>query len=200
MAEASSSGLASRWAGVGVWLGGLCMGLSVLSSCASVQTQGDPDFRIVGGDTYAWDFPLRDFPDPSGTPGLPWEEFSSAIESELAALGVERVPRDEARWRLRLDLEIEIKYENHDPLYSLYVAEKYEEAIVSLEWLDPSTGEMAWHSESRHTLRDLERTMGGPVVHRWTPTGDPREWRIEDVVTRILESVPFGGGVAERRD
>lgn len=168
-----------------------CLVAAMAASCASVKIEGDADFRVEGGDTYYWDFPLVSDPSGLGQPGLPWDDFSNAIESELSLLGVERAPRAEARWRLRLDLDVEVKYQNHDPYYSLYIAEKYEDGSVSLEWIDPSTGLTAWRSVSRHKLRDLERTMGGPVVHHWTPTGDPRDWHIDDVVTRILESVPI---------
>jgi len=165
---------------------GLTLGAA---GCAGVRTEGDPSFRLEAGDSHAWIDDAPSVGEP-GDEGDPRSDVVRAVDAELSRRGLQRTGASEANWLVSVDLAIEEKTRWNDPYFAAYAGQRYEEGTVAIEIRDAATREIAWRGEHTHILRYTARaavTYGGT---RWGDTNEKRDWRIAEVVERILDELP----------
>ncbi|MCA8949411.1 MAG: DUF4136 domain-containing protein [Planctomycetes bacterium] len=170
---------------------GLCAGLLVLAGsvtgtgCTGVTTERDPSFDFATVDTFAW----RQSPSfvadvRTADDDLVLAELERTVNRRLAGLGKKLVTANpgivvDAR------LQVTVEVQRNDPEWALYVAEKYEQAVLVLEFYDPSSRKSLWRAECRDRLRYTAHGIGTTRV-KFTPVDEPRMWHIADMVDRLV--------------
>lgn len=159
--------------------------LLVGSACSSVQVEGDPDFALVPGSTFAWSID-RDRPIESG---VPYDEYLRAVIAEFGELEVQRATTATADYLVDLWVRVQVDVRENDPYFQLVVAEEFEEAIVRLEIHEGRSDELLWAGEVRHRLRFTRRSFGG-LPPRWEPVAEDREWFVQREIERLFGAIP----------
>lgn len=157
---------------------------ALLVNCSTIRTTRSPGFEFSKVDSYAWRRPprfLREIPRDSD---LLLTKMEQSIDRELQKLGIRPADPGQAAVLVDASLQMVLELQRNDPFYDLYVAEKYETASLRITLYDPAMRQL-WTGRCRHTLRLVSRSTGGtkPEFH---PTGEQRDWRIKQMVERIL--------------
>src|SRR5262245_9755981 len=99
-----------------------------LSGCTHVRTTQDPSVDLRSFVTYAWSPEPRLLDAEGSESGAPvGERIERAVDAELASRGVRKAPRADAQLLVAATTRTQVKVQNNDPYYALYVAEQYEE-------------------------------------------------------------------------
>ncbi len=156
-------------------------------SCSSVRVTSSPGFDFSAFDSFAW----KQRPKIETAKSTPEDRavlgrVERAIEQKLSRLGVRETTPGQASVHVDATLGVELKIQNNDPYFALYVAEKYEEGMLRIRLLDPKSGDAIWSGEREHRLRYVSRTFGG-IKPEWHPTGEGRQWRVDQMVEQILQ-------------
>ncbi len=160
-----------------------------LGGCEIVRTDGEGDFKLPPAPTYTLGIVPQegDFVDDSG--GIPYEEIRAALVSELTRAGATLLEDgDQARFLVNLDLDIEIKQKDNDPLFAFYVSERYEEATLRLEVVDRSSDD-TWNGSIRHRLRYVSKAMSS-LAPTFQDVDEERDWPVDGLLRRIVERIP----------
>lgn len=161
-----------------------------LSGCSSVRTEVHPGFALSGTDTYAWRSPPASGSVSSAADGdLLLEQLRQAVDDAFAKYGVRQVDRGEALFLVEARLDVRLKSEAKDPYYSLYVAKRYEEAVLTIELYERETQDRLWLGEGRQRLRYVSRAMSSWTM-RFVPTTETRNWRMAEMVARVMDRIP----------
>ena len=118
------------------------------------------------------------------------ERVTAALRTQLDARGYEEVGEDESDFIVEHGLSIEIKGRALDPYFTApYTAEQYENGHMTIRMLDGLSEVVVWEAESLMELRTVAR-LYGLYPERVTETNEERDWHIEKVVPRMLDSFP----------
>ncbi len=162
------------------------LGSALLCSCSgmNVRTEGDPNFRVRPGDSYAW----WEFDSDEDLRG-PREAFARAIEGELAKRGLKKVDEDDAIWLLSARMEVEEKTRWGDPYFASFSGYRYEEGTLTVGIRDSETLDLAWSGQVRRELRVSARTRTTYAGEYWGDTGEERDWQVTRAVDRIFDEL-----------
>ena len=147
----------------------------LLCGCTGVRVQSDyaagTDFRSF--ETYAWlPHEDRDASDP-----LLEERVQRAVDGELTAKGMRRVPPNEASLLVTYRVAVEEKVQVNDPYYATFQFETYEQGTLFVDLVDPKANLLVWRGVGETRLK-----------HQKTP--EERTERVREVVEAILEQYP----------
>lgn len=170
---------------------------ALLAACSTVRVEGESDFAMVAGDSYAWVVEPDDLARADGE-DLPWREVRDAASDELDARELVETSRSDADWLLELRLDVGTEVRTNHGYFNMYVAEQVEEGSVTLFVLDGRSGRELWSAESRRELRTSSRTTGGLGKIRWHDSGEARDWDIDGVVGEIVDRLPVNAADPSR--
>lgn len=172
------------------------------TSCQSVITESDAapvdPADYVAFDTFAWD----DRP-PAALTGRGIKdaamslETRQAVEAALGRLGIYPSERRDASLLLSEGLSTRIRQRSKDPFFTFYVAEKWEEGYLTLEFRDARGGDVIWRGLGRSELRVVARGNGVNRL-RFTATDNERVWPVEEMIESILDQSGLRGAEAAR--
>jgi hypothetical protein len=170
--------------------------LAVLAACSGIAVEHEQleDWELATRDSYAWS-PL------SPEPGSPLRDealatqLRQAVDAELAAKGLRLAAPDEAALLLTPSLDVEEALRENDPYYAMYAAERIERGALWLEFHDARDGELVWWGRGELRLRRVAVGVGTNAL-RFVPVEHERDWRIGEVVARILDPLEFGAAPA----
>ncbi|MCR9244731.1 MAG: DUF4136 domain-containing protein [bacterium] len=162
----------------------------LLAGCQSAWTEQASDFDFATMRSYAWRVEPTLLADERGPDDdLALKRLQQTIDSELRRLGVRPVAADQADMLVDARLTVTEELQRNDPNFALYVAEKYEEGGVSIEFLEPGTNRSLWFSQSRARLRYTARAVGS-FAPTFSKTDEERVWQVEPMVRKLLR--PLG--------
>ena len=167
--------------------------LALASSCAGTPDNVlDPDFDFGGVVSYAWKEAPRFAAAATATDGEEDElrDFERRVERVLERRGIGLVPKERAQIVLSGSVGVETRERPLDPNYSVYSAEQYEVATITLEVYDRRRRELVWADDESSPLRTVGRRFGRRLVEDWAPSGEERRWRIYDMVDALLARLP----------
>lgn len=164
----------------------LATALALTSCQAGFVVQAD-DFDPTALQTYAW----RQPPSLAAEQSTPADEavlkrLELAVNSELSRMGLDRADAATADVLVDARLSVVERLQKNDPVFSLWVAEKWEEGFVAVEFLEQATMRSLWFGEISHRLRYTAHAIGTHAP-TFSPTDEERLWQIESIVGRILE-------------
>lgn len=154
----------------------------LLASCSTIDVQSEPQEAPGPGsiESYAWAGAAT----PSDEPDLD-RRIREAIERELADLGIRPASSPEASMEVSYEARVDATVRTNDPDFDLYVVEEYETATLVIDLIDGATGESFWRGSGSRELR-VSKVPVGPLATELTPTGAPRNWRIDELVAAIF--------------
>ena len=160
---------------------------TLLASCANMDTQRDPNFDAASVRAFAWKSPPQ-VSDPTGESNeRVIDDVRRTVTREFEARGIERVTAGKADVLVEVMLSVQVRLQENDPNFSLFIAEKWEEGTMTVRLLDPATDRTLWHGSCGHRLRYSARSLGG-TVPTFEPTGQRRDWRTEELVERLVDA------------
>ena len=112
-------------------------------------------------------------------------EIQAAINLELVRRGLRQAAAGEADVLVAYTTWIESRVRANDPYFSTRAAEQVEIGTLTIDLLDPESGEIVWQGSTSRQLR-VAAVLRGPFDHELTPTEAPRDWRAQELVARIL--------------
>jgi hypothetical protein len=148
------------------------------------------DFDFGGVTTYAWKEPASF--GRGATDGEQGElaDFERRVQRMLERRGIELVAKDRAQILLSGQILIDERTHELDPNYSVYSAERFEVAILSLEVYDRKNRKLVWTDDEESRLRTTGRRFGRRLVEEFSATDEVRRWRIYDMVDALLARLP----------
>lgn len=151
------------------------------TACSSVKVREQSGFALESGQTFAWaaDADLED------VTGVPIGAYLEAVTRELAERGVQRARGAAPALVVDVDVQVETRVRQNDPVVELFVAEEYEQATLTISILSPDDGRVRWSGDVRHRLRYTRRSTGG-FPAEWYPLNSEREWYVDREVARVL--------------
>jgi Domain of unknown function (DUF4136) len=179
------------------------MALASLTACKSVvaEPEGAPvdASTYVEFDTFAWDD--RPAAREDGKPVLD-EAVSAAVkkqvEAELLELGIYPAERKDASLLVSQALSVRTRQRSKDPYFTFYVAERWEEGLLTLEFRDARERSLVWRGRGRSELRVTARGNGVTSI-RYTDTDEERKWPVAEMIDSILDQSGLRGAVAARK-
>jgi hypothetical protein len=98
------------------------------TACSSVKVREQSGFAIESGQTFAWaaDSGLED------VTGLPIGGYLEAVTRELAERGVHRARGAAPDLVVDVDVQVETRVRQNDPVVELFVSEEYEQATMGV--------------------------------------------------------------------
>ncbi|MGC6489475.1 MAG: hypothetical protein ACON4Z_17650 [Planctomycetota bacterium] len=164
------------------------LALALLASCAGApRGVVDPGFDFGDVVSYAWKEAPRF---AAGADDGELRAFERRVERVLERRGIGLVEKRRAQVLLSGAIAIEERERQLDPNYSVHSAEKYELAVMTLEVYDRRRRALVWADDEPLPLRTVGRRFGRRLVEDWTPTGDDRRWRVDDMVDALLARLP----------
>lgn len=161
------------------------LAVSLHGCCSTIRTSGRPDFDLKTIKRYAWlNPPSFSGEAVEGSEERLLTETRSAIDSHLQRLGARPSTHEEAEVLLTATLEIAVRLRLNDFDYDLYAAENDEMGALTITFFERDQRQ-AWTGRCRHTLRTASRSER-PSPFEFVPTGQTRDWRIAQMVNRIL--------------
>ncbi|MCA8952574.1 MAG: hypothetical protein KDE27_23885 [Planctomycetes bacterium] len=158
---------------------------SLLGSCSTIRTSGRPDFDLKTIKRYAWlNPPSFSGEAVEGSEVRLLTETRSAIDNHLQRLGVRPSTHEEAEVLVTATLDLAVRLHLNDFDYDLFAAENEEVGTLTITFFDRGPRQ-AWTGRCRHTLRTASRSEQ-PSPMEFVPTGQTRDWRIAQMVERIL--------------
>jgi len=157
------------------------------AACASPP---EYDYHFGEVDSYAWKEPPGF---ASGTDvGQSGElaDFERRVERRLERRGIDLVPKDRAQIVLSGQIRIDTRTHELDPNYSVYSAERFEVAILQLQVYDRAERRLVWSGEEEQRLRTTGHRFGRRLVEEFSDTDEPRQWRIYDMVDKLIDRLP----------
>ena len=170
----------------------LAAAAALFAACAGAPANVlDPAFDFGAVLSYAWKEPPRfaaGAADEDGDGAL--RDLERRVARVLARRGIEQVQKERAQVVLSGALAIDTRERPLDPNYSVYSAEQYEVATLTLQVYDRRRRALVWTDAESLPLRTVGRRFGRRLVEDWTPTGDERRWRVDAMVDALLERLP----------
>lgn len=169
----------------------LLSALLLVASAGCAGTHGvasDYDFADVA--TYAWRQPPKFAKGTKDGEEEELRDFERRVQRVMERRGIELVPKDRAQILLAGEVRVDQRTQTMDPNYSVYSAEQYEMAILTLEAFDRTKRQLVWTDSEELRLRTTGRRFGRRLVEEFTETGDERRWRIYDMVDALLARWP----------
>jgi hypothetical protein len=154
------------------------------TGCASTGSSGKAP-PLAAFSSYAW-YEAGASSAPAGVADDATDaEIQAAIQLELARRGLQRVAASEADVLVAYTTWIESSVRANDPYFATRAAEQVEIGTLTIDLLDPQSGEILWQGSTSRQLR-VAAVLRGPFDHELTPTEAPRDWRAQELVARIL--------------
>ena len=173
--------------------------LAPMTGCrtTSVDGGGEPSRDLAGYETYAWVSPegrtLR------ALEGGLRQEVMHVADEQLSAMGLIGVTPRDADLLLSTRLTASAKLQATDPYYSFHAAEKVEDGTLELSFVDAATSELLWKGSSRRRLRRVAKGVGLYKLE-FVETGEERDWRLREMVERILSDEGLRKALARGRE
>ena len=164
--------------------------LLLLPACRTVTTSGSWSGGLGEGQTFSWSPGSTGGDALSASRGLPVADFRRAVAAEFTKRGLREVDPTRADVFVDVELDIELQTRFNDPYDALYVAERYEEGIFTLELRSRTSIDEAWSGETRERLRFTARSLGGLTTLEWHPVEQERTWDHADAAKRLVSSIP----------
>ncbi len=117
-------------------------------------------------------------------------EVRVAIKEQLLGRGLRQVTRKEAEFLIDHELSVRTEVRTRDPFFGLDPVEQYEIGTLTIQVLEPSTNAPIWTGKASGDLR-LSGVPVSPFQMRFAPTENPRNWKIEKRVEKILAEFPL---------
>lgn len=158
--------------------------LTLLAACTTIDVSAevrDP-YQVASVRTFGWAGSAR----PYGH----HPQIRAAIERELEARDLVRVPHPEADVVVSYRTDVEIRQRTLDPEFAHHAAEKYELGSLIIELRDGVSGELVWRGTGQGELR-LVAVPAGALAGRWREVDEEPDWRIDEKVAAILERLPL---------
>lgn len=173
-----------------------------LGACSSVRTESDldpvnPD-DYVAFDTFAWattpptEVTGKRVSDPQMSLGV-----RKAVEEALGRVGIFKSERRDASLIVSEGLSSRIRQRSKDPFFTFYVAERWEEGFLTLEFRDARGDDLVWRGIGSSELRVVARGNGVNRV-RFTRTDNERAWPLDAMIDSILDQSGLRGAEAAR--
>lgn len=140
--------------------------------------------------TYAWKEPPTFARGTTDGENGELADFERRVQRVLERRGIELVAKDRAQILLSGQILIDNRTHELDPNYSVYSAEQFEVAILSLEVFDKKNRSLVWTDDEERRLRTTGRRFGRRLVEEFSETGEERKWRIYDMVDELLKRLP----------
>lgn len=171
-----------------------CLGLAAVPlgcSGIEVETQSAEDVDLSRFATYAWNpEPNRFAPEVLGEEDLALRTaIQQRVDAGLARRGYRKTGLFEAQMILDSAVSIDLRQSTRDPYFSTYAVEQYEEGKIALVVLDKETRRALWNGSATRNLRVLARGVGLQRV-QLVPTEETRDWRLDEMVEKILARIP----------
>ncbi len=77
-----------------------------------------------------------------------------------------------------------------DPNYSVYSAEEFEVATLTLDVYDRKSRTLVWSDREQQRLRTTGQRFGGRLAEDFTPTAEHRNWQVYGMVDALLARLP----------
>ncbi|MCK5941393.1 MAG: DUF4136 domain-containing protein [Planctomycetes bacterium] len=169
--------------------------LALLASCLALAACAGParidaDFDFGAVDSYAWkEPPSYASPAAGGEPGE-LDDLARRVQRQLERRGIELVAKPRARVLLSATLRIETRVEQLDPNYSVYSAQQFEVCTMTLDVYDRERRQLVWSDRTTRRLRTTGHRFGRRLAEEFSPTDQPRDWQIHDMVDELIARLP----------
>jgi len=164
--------------------------LAALVGCTSIRSTSEPtpppDLRAYSA--FAWQTSLSS-PGPQGVVVEDEElllAFRSAVEDQLNALSLEVAPESEADLLVAQRVSVTEVIEPKDPYFTARIADKFEDATLTLDFTDARTGERIWRSTATARLRHVARGATVGTAVRFLETNEAPDWNVSGMVREIF--------------
>lgn len=169
------------------------LAIVVASGCTSIAVDSAQPAPLDCAKIHTYAFAPR--PAMSGTTAADEQVLDrarDAADARLRAIGWQRAERSAADVLVSYRLGVEVKARTKDPYYApFYLAERYEEGQLTIALSDPHTQRTLWSGTGHHPLRVVSRGYG-TLGLTWKDADEERDWRIDEMVTQILDALPRG--------
>ena len=163
--------------------------VALLAGCAGAPTT-DVTYDFAAVRSYAWKEPVR-YADgvESGEEGE-LSDFERRVRRVLERRDVLLVPKPRAEVLLSGRILVERRPRALDPNYSVYSAEEFEVATLTLDVYDRKSRTLVWSDREQQRLRTTGQRFGGRLAEDFTPTDEQRDWQVYGMVDALLARLP----------
>jgi len=163
--------------------------VALLAGCAGAPTT-DVTYDFAAVRSYAWKEPVR-YADgvESGEEGE-LSDFERRVRRVLERRDVLLVPKPRAEVLLSGRILVERRTRALDPNYSVYSAEEFEVATLTLDVYDRKSRTLVWSDREQRRLRTIGQRFGGRLAEDFTPTDEQRDWQVYGMVDALLARLP----------
>ena len=164
---------------------------ALLAGCAGGHPQLlDPDFDFGDVVSYAWkEAPRFDGGRAEGEDDE-LRDLERRVERDLERRGIRLVAKERAQIVLSVSIAIETRERPLDPNYSVYSAEEFEVATLTLDVYDRKSRTLVWSDREQRRLRTIGQRFGGRLAEDFTPTDEQRDWQVYGMVDALLARLP----------
>lgn len=164
-----------------------------LTACSAVRTDVQRDETADFGNyrAFAW----AEQPPPNSVAGQRVNdpdvlaELRTSLGAQLSARGLREVSADRADLLLTPHLRLQERVRKTDPYFTGYPAEKIEDALLVLEFVEPVSCRSVWTGTGRMELRKTANGVG--VGHAaYNGVDNERNWRVDTMVAGLLAQFP----------
>ena len=163
--------------------------VALLAGCAGAPTT-DVTYDFAAVRSYAWKEPVR-YADgvESGEEGE-LSDFERRVRRVLERLDVLLVPKPREEVLLSGRILVERRTRAIDPNYSVYSAEEFEVATLTLDVYDRKSRTLVWSDREQRRLRTTGQRFGGRLAEDFTPTDEQRVDHAVDLPVALLARLP----------
>lgn len=162
---------------------------SVLAGCAGAPTM-DATYDFAAVRSYAWKEPVRYANGVESGEEGELSDFERRGRRVLERRDVLLVPKPRAEILLSGQILVERRTRALDPNYSVYSAEEFEVATLTLDVYDRKSRTLVWSDREQQRLRTTGQRFGGRLAEDFTPTAEHRNWQVYGMVDALLARLP----------
>ncbi len=113
-----------------------------------------------------------------------------AIDAAMVQRGFRHVAPADADFLLRVDTATAFRTEHHDPYYSHYEIEGFEDGIVTIDFVNPETDDLLWRGSGKAPLRSIGGDSALRHRDKTKPLPGRRVWPIQSLARGIVAGAP----------